>query len=214
MQTDLGVDRTLDGARGRNRSCRLAHRHSRRFRGESRAHPHFAARDIGLVALGTTVAGIAMIPAVLGLDTGVIRFVARAAASDDERRARASAQAALLVTALTSGALTIVLWLTAPWICDHFFHKGFATHVVQIVSLSLPALALGRVASAATQGFGVMRYSAWTGIIRRPLRLLALLPLLAVGLNARTLAGGDGGCSLGDVPDLDLLPASRSHEGF
>jgi O-antigen/teichoic acid export membrane protein len=146
------------------------------------------ARDIGLVALGTTVTGLAMIPAVLGLDTGVIRFVARAAADDDERGARASTQAALLVAALTSGVLTIVLWWTAPWICNHFFHKAFATDIVQIVSLSLPALAIGRVAAAASQGFGVMRYSAWAGIVRRPLRLLALLPFLAIGLSAHSLA--------------------------
>jgi O-antigen/teichoic acid export membrane protein len=147
-----------------------------------------SARAIGLVALGTTVTGIAMIPAVLGLDTGVIRFVARAASDDDERGARASAQAALFVTALTSAALTVALWWAAPWICDRFFHKPYATDVVQIVSLSLPALTLARVATAASQGFGMMRYSAWAGIVRRPLRLLALLPFLAVGLDAHTLA--------------------------
>jgi O-antigen/teichoic acid export membrane protein len=146
------------------------------------------ARDIGLVALGTTLAGIAVIPALLGLDTGVIRFVARAAAQDDERGARGSTQAALAIATLTSVALTIVLWWQAPAICDRFFHKPFATDVVRIVSLSLPALAIGRVATAAGQGYGVMRYSAWLGIVRRVLRLITLLPFIAAGLNARTLA--------------------------
>jgi O-antigen/teichoic acid export membrane protein len=146
------------------------------------------ARSIGLVAIATTLVGIGVIPALLGLDTGVIRFVARAAAEGDERRARGSAQAALAVTAVTSTALTVLLWWQAPAICEQFFHKPFATDIVRIVILSLPALAIGRVATAAGQGYGVMRYSAWLGIVRRVLRLLSLLPFIAVGLDARTLA--------------------------
>lgn len=147
-----------------------------------------SARGIGLVAIGMTLVGLGVIPALLGLDTGVIRFVARAAADGDERRARGSAQTALVITAVTSTALTVLLWWQAPAICERFFHKPFATDVVRIVSLSLPALAIGRVAAAAGQGYGVMKYSAWLGIVRRILRLLSLLPFVAMGLDARALA--------------------------
>jgi O-antigen/teichoic acid export membrane protein len=147
-----------------------------------------SARAIGLVALGTTLASFGVIPALLGLDTGVIRFVARAAAQGDERRARGSAQAAILITALTSTALTALLWWLAPAICERFFHKPFATDVVRILTFSLPALAIARVATAAGQGYGVMSYSAWLGIIRRILRVVTLIPFLAIGLDATTLA--------------------------
>jgi O-antigen/teichoic acid export membrane protein len=188
MQTDLGVDqRSMARGAAVNLGGSLV-AIALGF-GVGLALTHIVtARAIGLVALGTTVVGLAMIPAVLGLDTGVIRFVARTAALDDERGARAATQAALFVATLSSSVLTVALWLSAPWICERFFHKPFATDVVQIVALSLPALTLARVASAASQGFGLMRYSAWVGIVRRPLRLLALLPFLAVGLDARTLA--------------------------
>jgi O-antigen/teichoic acid export membrane protein len=147
-----------------------------------------SARAIGLVALGTTLAGLATVPALLGLETGVIRFVARAAATGDERAARGSTQAALAISAATSTALMVLLWWKAPAICEGFFHKPFATDVVRIVTLSLPAIAVCRVAAAAGQGYGVMRYSAWLGIIRRVSRVLALLPFIAFGLTARTLA--------------------------
>jgi O-antigen/teichoic acid export membrane protein len=145
-------------------------------------------RSIGLVAMGTTVVGLAVIPALLGLDTGVIRFVARRASLGDERGTRASIQAAISVTTVTSLALTAVLWWKAPEISDRFFRKPEATQILRLVSLSLPALAVSRVTLAAIQGYGVMTYPAWLGIARRVLRLAAVLPLVAIGLETRALA--------------------------
>jgi O-antigen/teichoic acid export membrane protein len=147
-----------------------------------------SARAIGLVALGTTVVGFALIPSLLGLDTGIIRFVARAAATGDERAARGSLQAGLAVVSVTSILLTVAIWLLAPWIADSFFGKPDAASILRIVSLSLPAQALARATIAAMQGLGVMRYSAWLGILRRAVELGAVLPLVAVGLEASALA--------------------------
>ena len=146
------------------------------------------ARAVGLVALGSTIVGFAVIPSLLGLDTGIIRFVARAASLDDERAARASLQAGLAVVCLISIALTAAIWVLAPTISDHFFHKPGSTDILRIVALSLPAMALGRAVMAAVQGYGVMRYSAWLGIVRRVIQIAALIPLIVVGLDARTLA--------------------------
>jgi O-antigen/teichoic acid export membrane protein len=147
-----------------------------------------AARSIGLVALGTTVVGFALILAVLGLDTGIIRFVARGAAAGDERAARGSFQAGLGVVCFTSLILTGVIWFLAPRIGEGFFHKPASTEILRIISLSLPALALGRTTMAAVQGFGVMGYPAWLGILRRVSLFAAVLPLIALGLEARALA--------------------------
>ena len=147
-----------------------------------------SARAIGLVALGTAVVGSAVIPAILGLDTGIIRFVARKASVGDEYGTRASVQAALAVSSAVSVALTVLLWWLAPTISIRFFGKPEATEILRIVSVSLPALAVGRVVMAAIQGYGVMKYPAWLGILRRVLRFAALLPLVAIGLEARGLA--------------------------
>lgn len=147
-----------------------------------------SAGAIGLVALGTTVVGFALIPSLLGLDTGIIRFVARAAAAGDERAARGSLQAGYAVVCVASVLLTAAIWLLAPWIADSFFGKPDAAGILRIVSLSLPAQALARATMAAVQGLGVMRYSAWLGILRRVVQLGAVLPLVAVGLEASALA--------------------------
>jgi Membrane protein involved in the export of O-antigen and teichoic acid len=82
--------------------------------------------SVGLLAVGTTVVTLALVPAVLGLDTGSIRFVARAAAVDDERAARGACQAALAVVAVSSSILAVVIFAEAPWIA-HALHKPGAT---------------------------------------------------------------------------------------
>src|SRR5581483_6401451 len=99
----------------------------------------------GLFSIAWTVVLLAQAPAVLGLDTGAIRFVALGAATDDERAARASVQAALALATAAAGVLTALLAWQAPWLALHAFHKPQAEHLIRIVSLSLPALAIARV---------------------------------------------------------------------
>jgi O-antigen/teichoic acid export membrane protein len=143
---------------------------------------------VGLLAIGTTVVALAVVPALLGLETGTVRFVALGAAVDDERAASGRLQVAIGLVAVTSVSLTATLWLASPWLSEHYFHKPDAAALIRISALSLPGLALGRVLVAGVQGFGVMRYSAWLGVLRAIVNLAVALPLLAVGLGARGLA--------------------------
>jgi O-antigen/teichoic acid export membrane protein len=147
-----------------------------------------APRAVGVVALGSTIAAFALIPSLLGMDTGITRFVARAAATGDERAARASIQAALALVGGTSVVFTALIWWKAPYICEQFFRKPQATDAVRLVGLSLPGLVINRVTMAAVQGLGVMKYSAWLGIWRRLIQLAAFLPLVAVAADDRALA--------------------------
>src|SRR5262249_42905908 len=110
------------------------------------------------------------------------------ASADDERAARAAAQVAMGMVTAVGTALAVAIWWKAPWLAGHVFHKPAATHLLRIVSISLPALALGRVLVAAIQGFGVMTYSSWLGPLRAVMNLGVALPLLAVGLDVRSLA--------------------------
>jgi O-antigen/teichoic acid export membrane protein len=149
-----------------------------------------SARAIGLVAIATTLASFALIPALLGLDTGIIRFVARGISRNDEQQARASYQVGIAIVAALSTGLTALIWWKAPLMAERFFRKPSATETIRLVSLSLPALALSRATMSAVQGLGVMIYSAWLGIWRRLFRFAAVIPLLAVGLGIRGLAIG------------------------
>jgi len=144
-------------------------------------------RGVGLFAIGMTVVSLATIPALLGLETGTVRFVALGAGGGDERAAAGSLQVSIALVSAASLALTGTVWALAPWLADNYFHKPDAASMIQITALSLPGLALGRVLVAGIQGFGVMTYSAWLGPLRAVVNLATLLPLLAVGLGAHSL---------------------------
>jgi len=142
----------------------------------------------GLFSIAWTVILLAQAPAVLGLDTGAVRFVALGASKGDERAARGSLQAALLLSTAASVLLGAALLWQAPWLTEHFFHKPDAVHLVRIVSLALPALALARVLVGGLQGLGIMGYSAQINPVRGLVNILTAAPLLAVGLGVEGLA--------------------------
>jgi O-antigen/teichoic acid export membrane protein len=146
------------------------------------------ARDIGFLAIATALIAFATIPTLLGVETGVIRFVARGAAVDDELAARGSLQVAIAIVTVTSVAMTTAIWWQAPSLTEGFFHKPEATELVRLVALSLPGVALGRVTTAALRGFGMMAYSAWLGVVGRTLDAAMALSLLAVGFGVEGVA--------------------------
>lgn len=145
-------------------------------------------REIGLLAIATTLIAFAAIPTLLGVETGVIRFVARGAAVDDELAARASVQLALAIVTVTSIGMTTAIWWQAPWMTEEFFDKPEATELVRLVALSLPGVTLGRVATAALRGFGMMSYSAWLSVLGRMLDAAMALGLLALGFGVEGVA--------------------------
>jgi len=147
-----------------------------------------SAHDFGLYSLATSVLALAFLPGLLGLDTGVIRFVALGAGAKDERRARGALQLATVLVVFTSGAVTVLLWKYASWIAGSVFDKPDATDVLKIVALSLPGIAVGRVIVSSIRGFGVMTSAAWLGTIQRIFDLTAALPVLALGLGVNALA--------------------------
>jgi O-antigen/teichoic acid export membrane protein len=146
------------------------------------------AGSFGLYSIALVTVLLAQVPATLGLDVGAVRFVALRASAGDEKGARASLQAALVVVALVSGALTAVLYWQAPWLTDSFFHKPGATGLVRVVALSLPALALTRVVIGGLQGLGRMRYSALVNPVRVAANIVVALPVLLLGHGAHGLS--------------------------
>lgn len=146
------------------------------------------AGTFGLFSIALVTVLLAQVPATLGLDVGVVRFVALRASGGDAHGVRATIQAALAVAAAVSTALALLLYATAPWLTDSFFHKGRADVLVQIIAWSLPALALTRVLTGALQGLGLMRHAALINPVRVAVNIVVALPLLLLGYGAKGLA--------------------------
>lgn len=142
----------------------------------------------GLYSIALATVLLAQVPATLGLDVGAVRFVALRASRGDEAGARGSLQAALCVVALVSAVVTLVLYWKAPWLTHSFFRKPSATHIVRLIVLSLPALALTRVAIGGLQGLGVMRYAALLNPARVGINIAVAAPVLLLGGGANGLA--------------------------
>jgi len=146
-----------------------------------------AVAEVGLLTLATTVITLALVPAVLGLDTGAVRYVARAAGLGDERAARGACQSAVGVVAIVSTALALALFVNADRLAE-LVHKPASVTLIRISVLGLPGLAISRVALAASQGFGVMSYAAWFGAMRVASNLGFAVLFVVAGLGVRGLA--------------------------
>ncbi len=145
------------------------------------------AGEFGLYSIAVVTVLLAQVPATLGLDLGAVRYVALRASQGDADGARASLHASLWLVAGTSSVAAALLYWQAPWLTESFFHKPRATELVQIVALSLPALALTRVVVGGLQGLGVMRYSALVNPIRVGANIVLAAPVLVLGYGAKGL---------------------------
>jgi O-antigen/teichoic acid export membrane protein len=139
----------------------------------------FAARILGpglfgLYSIGWTVIRILSLLVPLGLPNGVLRFIPRLLPRD--KIAVKSIIIYSIVVAIISGVLSaILIFISAGWLAEDFYHKSGLVPVLQIFSLVLPFISLLSIASAITRSTQDMRYSVLFEDIGQPLMGLVLL---------------------------------------
>ena len=134
--------------------------------------------QLGFYALGITVVQVASILSQLGMDNGVVRYVAHHGAGGDTARVRGTILQSLAVTLALSLALSVLLFAGAPFLADHVFEKPFLATMFRAFAASLPFLTFMSMALWATQGFGTLKYAAIVGQVARPLVNLLLLVIV------------------------------------
>ena len=144
---------------------------------------------MGLFTVATTVVVLAQLPALFGLEAGAVRYVSLGAAAGDERRARGSAQAALIAGLVLSTAGAVALFILAPEICERF-DKPEATHLLRLASLALPLLCTSRVCAACVLGFGLTGRSSTITVAQNLTRLLVTVPLVLLIADVTALGVG------------------------
>jgi O-antigen/teichoic acid export membrane protein len=125
--------------------------------------------QLGFYALGTTLAQIANLLSQLGMDNGVVRYVAHYQAQGDTRRLRGTVIQALLVTFALSVVLSILLFLSSGFLAERVFGEPFLETVFRAFSASVPFFTVMSMALWATQGFQTVKYAAWVQYVVRPL---------------------------------------------
>ena len=131
--------------------------------------------QLGFYALGITVVQVASILSQLGMDNGVVRYVAHHGAGGDTARVRGTILQSLVVTLALSLALSVLLFAGAGYLAESVFGKPFLATMFRAFAVGLPFLTFMSMALWATQGFGTLKYAAFVGQAARPLANLVLL---------------------------------------
>ncbi len=129
----------------------------------------FGSAQLGFYVLGLTLIQIANLLSQLGMDNGVVRYVAHYDAEGDTRRVRGTIVLALLVTFALSVVLSGVLFFGAGFLAEKVFDKPFMETVFGAFSVSLPFFTLMSMALWATQGFQTVKYATYVQYVVRPL---------------------------------------------
>lgn len=102
----------------------------------------------------------------LGISTAMTALVSRAEGLGDRDRAKVYATHVLVFGFVLSGVMTVVLWLSAPWMLDMFGATGKARDIgityVQIVILCLPVLVLSMSSGALLRAIGAKQRAMWS----------------------------------------------------
>jgi O-antigen/teichoic acid export membrane protein len=130
---------------------------------------------LGFYVLGITVVQITNVLSQLGMDNGVVRYVAHYAAEGDVRRVRGTIIQALLVTFALSVMLSGLMFFGAGFLANRVFGKPFMETIFAAFSVSVPFFTVMSMALWATQGFQTVKYASYVQNMLRPLLNLALI---------------------------------------
>ena len=126
--------------------------------------------DLGLYFLGITIIGFLTVLATMGLNAGVVRFVALYNGKNDRSRTKGTILISAALTLVPSLIMVGIILLVGDLIATYIFHKPELGTVIKLLSLAIPFDSLMRIFLAATRGFKLMKFSvytenlAWVGI--------------------------------------------------
>jgi O-antigen/teichoic acid export membrane protein len=137
---------------------------------------------LGVYFLALTIANVAAVMAMGGLENTTVRFLARHRTDQDWGAFRGTLRFILLAVTSTSLLAVVVLWLTAPWLTSVFFHKPEVATPLRIISTYVPLFVLETVLLSATQSFREMKYKLYVESMLNPaLRIAALAVIYKAG---------------------------------
>lgn len=135
----------------------------------------FGPAQLGFYVLGRGSLQLLNILSQIGMDNGVVRYVAHYRAEKDDARVRGTIIFAIGVACAMSLILSTLLFFGAGFLAEHIFHKPFLETVFKGFSLCLPFLTLMTMTLWATQGFQTMKYNTYVLQIYQPLMNLVLV---------------------------------------
>ena len=141
-------------------------------------------QEYGLLSIGFAVIGIVVVLALLGLDAGVVRYVAYFKGKNDKARIKGVIVDALRISLPLSILFGIVMYLSADYMANSIFHNAELSFIIKIFSFTIPFYTLSRVALAALKGFQRIEYEIYSrSIFENLARIILTLLVLYLGYS-------------------------------
>ncbi|MGB7946805.1 MAG: flippase, partial [Candidatus Binatia bacterium] len=129
----------------------------------------------GLYTLGHSILDISHLISMIGLQNGVVHFLAIFRGEGDQARVRGTILYATTIVAVTSSFVGICLWLSAEWLSEHVFEEPSLSGVLRGFAVALPFYVLLMLFAYCARGFRNMKYYSGTLDMIHPLGNLILI---------------------------------------
>ena len=147
--------------------------------------------DYGLISLGFAVMMIGTTLSLMGLSSGVQRFVAYYQGKGDEERIKGTIISALKVAVPMSLFFMVVVVLGADWISINIFHESDLIPVLMIFAIGIPFWTLTSIFNSVPIAFQQIKYHIYTVyIFKDSFKLIAIVSFLAAGYGVIGAAVG------------------------
>jgi len=118
--------------------------------------------SLGYYFLGITVTRLLTIVSTLGLDTGVVRYVAIYKGTDDIQRMKDTVLVSAGIAMIPSLIVVILTFYLGDFIATSIFHKPVLGNVIKLFAIGIPFEALMKIFLASTRGLKHMQYVSIT----------------------------------------------------
>jgi O-antigen/teichoic acid export membrane protein len=142
--------------------------------------------DVGIFNLGFTISSLVGLVMLMGLDRGVMRYIAHYLGLDDRQHELGVVVAAFRVLLVLILVIMVFFWPLLDDIVEQLFHKPELTPVLYVFTACLPFLALTRLAMGILVGYKQVKPMVVIEQILMPL-LRIILALAIVLLISQTI---------------------------
>jgi len=138
----------------------------------------------GVISLAVAVVGFLAPLCVLGIDSGIKRYVAFYRGKGDESRTKGTITSGLKIVLLPTVFISILLFIFSEPIAIRVFNEPAASFVFRIFALALPFKILLKTLISITDAFQEMKYRVVSYyVMRKGTRILLVLGFFYVGLE-------------------------------
>ena len=149
------------------------------------------AADYGLICLGFAAMTIAATLSLVGLPSGIVRYVSFYKGKGNKGRIKGTIISALKISIPISLILTLLVFCFADWISANVFREPELTPVLRIFSIGIPFWVLTSNLIAVTVGFQDLRYRVFVNdMFQNIFKLVAIVLLLLLGYGVTGAAWG------------------------